>query len=70
MNWKPDVHEVIRIEFNVGYSIRNSISRISGRSDIELTIWTDSKTLYGLSITSGQSTERWQQIDLSLIRKA
>lgn len=56
--------------FDIGYSIRDSCSRITGRKDIELTISTDSKTLYGLSITLSQTTERRLQIDLALIQEA
>lgn len=55
--------------FDVGYSIAHSLQEIYGRQ-IDLTLYTDSQSLYGLCISLAHTTERRLQIDLSMIREA
>jgi len=55
--------------FDIVFTIRHSLERMFPRK-IDLTIYTDSHSLYGLCISLAQTTERRLQIDLALIREA
>lgn len=56
--------------FDVGFSIKESLQRMTGVKKIDLTLMTDSRSLYGLAISLAQTTERRLQIDLEIIRQA
>jgi len=56
--------------YDVGFSIRHALETCTGISKINLSIYTDSQTLYGLCISLRNTTERRLQIDLALIREA
>lgn len=56
--------------FDIGYTVRDSFVKCSGRKDVNLILATDSRSLFSLSITLAQTTEKRLLIDLSLIREA
>lgn len=56
--------------FDIGYAITYSVKQMTNRSHVDLTIATDSRSLFCLAITLGQTTERRLQIDLAAIREA
>lgn len=56
--------------FDLGFSIKESLERISGKKNVDLTLMTDSLSLYGLTISLAQTTERRLQIDLEVLREA
>ncbi len=56
--------------FDLGFTIRGSIQSLTGRSSVNLTLATDSRSLFCLAVTLGQTTERRLLIDLSIIREA
>ena len=55
---------------DMGILIKHSVADSFGFNNIPLSIYTDSKSLFSLAITLGQTTEKRLQIDLSLIREA
>eukprot|EP00171_Calliarthron_tuberculosum_P022600 IDg22600t1 len=56
--------------FDIGYAITYSVKQMTNRPEVNLTIATDSRSLFCLAITLGQTTERRLQIDLAVIREA
>ncbi len=52
--------------FEIGFTIRHFLELVLSRK-VDLTIYTDSHSLYGLCIYLTQTTERRIQIDLALI---
>ena len=56
--------------YDAAAAIRDTIQKSTGLSNIELVLYTDSKSLNGLCISLSPTTERRLQIDLALIRQA
>ena len=56
--------------FDTAMAVKDSLIRITGRSEFPLTICTDSRSLYGLCISLSPTTEKRLQIDLAMIRQA
>lgn len=56
--------------FDLGFTIRDTMQRCTGRRHVNLTLATDSRSLFSLSVTLAQTTEKRLLIDLSLIREA
>ena len=56
--------------FDVGFSIRETVQRMSGKKNVDLVLVSDSKSLYGLVVSLSQTTERRLQIDLEMLREA
>lgn len=55
--------------YDVGFSIKEAVVRMTGLKNVELTLQTDSKSLYDLVISLAQTTERRLQIDLEILRE-
>ena len=55
--------------FDIGFLVSHTLSRILGRQ-VELSIYTESLTLYGLCVSLSQTTEHRLQIDLAIVREA
>ena len=56
--------------FDVGFSIRETLVRITDRKTIPLHLVSDSLSLYGLVVSLTQTTKRRLQIDLMMLREA
>lgn len=56
--------------FDLAFSIRDAVVKVTGDDDINLTIYTDSQTLFGLCVSLASPTEKRLQIDLAAIRQA
>ena len=56
--------------YDVGFSIRESLERMTQRKDIPLHLVSDSFSLYGLVVSLARTTERRLQIDLMMLREA
>lgn len=54
--------------YDIGQTISHSLGELYGRK-VNLTIYMDSHSLYGLCISLAHTTERRLQIDLAMIRK-
>ena len=55
--------------FDAGFSIRKTLENITGQENMALSLFTDSKSLYGLVVTLAQTTEKRLQIDLEMLRE-
>lgn len=56
--------------FDVGFIIRDAVQRCTGMKSVPLTLATDSRSLFQLSVTLVQTTEKRLLIDLNVIREA
>ncbi len=56
--------------FDIGYSICDTVQLCTGRKHVNHTLATDSRSLFALSVTLAQTTEKNLLIDLSLISEA
>ena len=55
--------------FDVGFSIRDSVQRMLGSNIVDLTMISDSRSLFGLLVSLAHTTQLRFQIDLEMLRE-